>query len=117
MPTAPSLLKDKEILRELGANYLDKNYKDLVNEHVFMAFYKPNINQNINIFIYKINNAKARHGFVPTKSCLSNLLETLDYIMSSLVKGHCEDRKQIVTIGEASSKWSDALSGVPQGSV
>ena len=32
--------------------------------------------------------AKAKHGFVPSKSCLSNLIETLDFITSSLVEGH-----------------------------
>ena len=35
--------------------------------------------------------SKAQHGFVPAKSCLSNLLETLDFITSSLVEGHCVD--------------------------
>ena len=35
--------------------------------------------------------AKAQHGFVPSKSCLSNLLETLDFIMSSLVEGNSVD--------------------------
>ena len=35
--------------------------------------------------------SKAQHGFVPAKSCLSNLLETLDYITSSLVDGYCVD--------------------------
>ena len=31
--------------------------------------------------------SKAQDGFVPAKSCLSNLLETLDFITSSLVEG------------------------------
>ena len=35
--------------------------------------------------------SKAQHGFVPVKSCMSNLLETLDYITSSSVDGHCVD--------------------------
>ena len=35
--------------------------------------------------------SKAQHGFVQAKSCLSNLLETLDFITSSLVEGHCVD--------------------------
>ena len=34
---------------------------------------------------------KAQHGFVPSKSCLSNLLETLDFITSSLVEGNSVD--------------------------
>ena len=34
---------------------------------------------------------KAQHGFVPSKSCLSNLLETLDFITSSLVDGNSVD--------------------------
>ena len=36
-------------------------------------------------------NNLVHHGFVPPKSCLSNLLETLDFIISSLVDGHCVD--------------------------
>ena len=35
--------------------------------------------------------SKAQHGFVPAKSCLSNLLETLDLTTSSLAEGHCVD--------------------------
>ena len=34
---------------------------------------------------------KAQNGFVPSKSCLSNLLETLDFITSSLVEGNSVD--------------------------
>ena len=34
---------------------------------------------------------KAQHGFVPSKSCLSNLLETLDFITSSLVESNSVD--------------------------
>ena len=34
---------------------------------------------------------RAQHGFVPSKSCLSNLLETLDFITSSLVQGNSVD--------------------------
>ena len=34
---------------------------------------------------------RAQHGFVPAKSCLSNLLEKLDFITTSLVEGHCVD--------------------------
>ena len=33
-----------------------------------------------------------QHGFVPAKSCLSKLLETLDLITSSLAEGHCVDK-------------------------
>ena len=35
--------------------------------------------------------SKAQHGFVPVKSCLSKLLETLNYITLSHRDGHCED--------------------------
>ena len=35
--------------------------------------------------------ARAQCGFVPSKSCLSNLLETLDYITLSLEEGHNVD--------------------------
>ena len=34
---------------------------------------------------------KPQHGFLPAKSCLSNPVETLDFITSSLVEGHCVD--------------------------
>ena len=34
---------------------------------------------------------RSQHGFVPSKSCLSNLLETLDSITSSLVEGNSVD--------------------------
>ena len=37
--------------------------------------------------------------------------------MSNWFEDFLACRKQRVTIGEASSKWSDVLSGVPQGSV
>ena len=37
--------------------------------------------------------------------------------MSNLFEDFIACRKQRVTISEASSKWSDVLSGVPQGSV
>ena len=35
--------------------------------------------------------SKAQYDFFPAKSCLSNLLETLDLITSSLAEGHCAD--------------------------
>ena len=35
---------------------------------------------------------KAQHGFVPSKSCLRNLLETLDFITSSLVESNSVDK-------------------------
>ena len=47
--------------------------------------------------------SKTQHGFVPAKSCLSNLLETLDFITSSLVEGHCVDE---IILDFA--KWDDA---------
>ena len=37
--------------------------------------------------------------------------------MSNWLEDFLACRKQKVTIGEVSSKWSDVLSGVPQGSV
>ena len=39
--------------------------------------------------VYNILLSKAQHGFVSAKSCLSNLLETLDFITSNLVEEHC----------------------------
>ena len=35
--------------------------------------------------------SKAQHGFVPAKSCLRNLLETMNFITSSLAEEHCVD--------------------------
>ena len=35
--------------------------------------------------------AKKQHGFVPNKSCISNLLETLEYITGNLSDGHNVD--------------------------
>ena len=35
---------------------------------------------------------KAQHDFVSPKSCLSNLIETLDFITSSLVENHSVDK-------------------------
>ena len=43
---------------------------------------------------YLVNNkliSKDQHGFVRKKACVTNLLETLDFISSKLVKGECVD--------------------------
>ena len=35
--------------------------------------------------------SKYQHGFVPRKSCVTNLLETLDYLTNELSKGNDVD--------------------------
>lgn len=35
--------------------------------------------------------AKEQHGFVPKKSCVTNLLETIDFVSELLAQGHCVD--------------------------
>ena len=40
-----------------------------------------------------------------------------DYTALSLINNYLSDRKQCNKIGEAFSKWSDIIIGVPQGSI
>jgi hypothetical protein len=87
-----------------------------------------------------------QHGFVPKKSCCSNLLETIDFIsqaieeigcpidvlfldfakafdivahdkLSNWIKAFLSNRFQRVILGDYISEWIRILSGVPQGSV
>ena len=83
---------------------------------------------------------RKQHGFIPKRSCTSNLLETLDFITDALAEGMVvveillnfakafelvPHKKLLHKIGayRVSEKlvswlrWSDVLSGVPQGSV
>ena len=54
-----------------------------------------------------INNllSKHQHGFVPNKSCVTNLLETLDLITQELENGNCVD--------EALLDFAKAFDSVP----
>ena len=72
--------------RTLRSNYRPLNLESLTSliskilERIIRDELPRHLNEN------RLVN-KAQHGFIPSKNCLSNLLETLDFITSSLVEG------------------------------
>ncbi|XP_065662819.1 uncharacterized protein LOC136085442 [Hydra vulgaris] len=78
---------------------------------------------------------KNQHGFVNNKSCVTNLLESLDFITNSIDNGwdvivlfldfaktfDSVDRERLFlklnAFGDNTSGWEEVVSGVPQGSV
>ena len=144
-------------LHKKGSVHLANNYRPVSLTCILCKMYEKFIRKHILSYVAVLISDK-QHGFTIGRSCLSNLLETIDSVFEYLSEGNCADilyfdfskafdsvshhrllikleaigintnmlniirnflgnRSMRVVVGDATSKETPVLSGVPQGSV
>ena len=88
----PSIWKNAVVipLHKKGSVHLSENYRPVSLTCILCKLYETLIREHILFYVTDIITQR-QHGFVIGKSCLSNLLETLDMANEYLADGNCVD--------------------------
>ena len=88
----PSMWKSAVVvpIHKKGSVHLPENYRPVSLTCILCKLYEHFIRKHILTYVIDIITDK-QHGFVPGKSCLSNLLETLDKANEFMAEGNCVD--------------------------
>ena len=88
----PSIWKSAVVvpIHKKGSVHLPENYRPVSLTCVLCKMYENILREHILSYVIDIITDK-QHGFVPGKSCLSNLLETLDKANEYMFEGNCVD--------------------------
>ena len=77
-------------LHKKGSVHLANNYRPVSLTCILCKIYEKFIRKHILSYVVTLISDK-QHGFTTGKSCLSNLLETIDNVFEYLSEGHCAD--------------------------
>ena len=90
--TIPSIWKTALVvpIHKKGSVHEPNNYRPVSLTCILCKVYEKLIRKHLLIYVSGIINAK-QHGFVPGKSCLSNLLEAIDVVNDFLSEENCAD--------------------------
>ena len=77
-------------LHKKGSVHLSNNYRPVSLTCILCKIYEKFIRKHILTYVGTLISDK-QHGFTTGKSCLSNLLETIDKVFDYLSDGHCAD--------------------------
>ena len=77
-------------LHKKGSKTSASNYRPVSLTCILCKVYENIVREHITSHV-RASITKTQHGFVPGRSCFSNLLETLDIIYDMLAKGECID--------------------------
>ena len=88
----PSMWKSAVVvpIHKKGSVHLPENYRPVSLTCILCKLYETILRDHILPYVIDIITDK-QHGFVPGKSCLSNLLETLDIANEYMAEGLCVD--------------------------
>jgi hypothetical protein len=88
----PSVWKSAVVvpIHKKGSVHLPGNYRSVSLTCILCKLYETAIRDHILTYVIGIITDK-QHGFLPGKSCLSNLLETLDKANEYMSEGNCVD--------------------------
>jgi|TARA_B110000196_G_C21147904_1_gene667753 hypothetical protein len=88
----PSMWKSALVvpIHKKGSVHLPENYRPVSLTCIICKLYEHFIRKHILTYVIDIITDK-QHGFVPGKSCLSNLLETIDKANEFMSDGNCLD--------------------------
>ena len=88
----PSMWKSAVVvpIHKKGSVHLPENYRPVSLTCILCKIYETILREHILPYVIGIITDK-QHGFVPGKSCLSNLLETLDRANEYMAEGLCVD--------------------------
>ena len=88
----PSMWKNAVVvpIHKKGSVHLPENYRPVSLTCILCKLYETILREHILPYVFGIITDK-QHGFVSGKSCLSNLLETLDRANEYMAEGHCTD--------------------------
>ena len=90
--TIPAVWKSAVVvpIHKKGSVHLPENYRPVSLTSILCKLYETIIRDHILPYVIEIITDQ-QHGFCPGKSCLSNLLETLDLANEYIAEGHCVD--------------------------
>ena len=77
-------------LHKKGSVHLANNYRPVSLTCILCKIYEKFIRKHILSYVVTLISDK-QHGFTTGRSCLSNLLETIDNVFEYLSEGHCAD--------------------------
>ena len=88
----PSMWKSAVVvpIHKKGSVHLPENYRPVSLTCILCKLYETILRDHILPYVIGIITDK-QHGFVPGKSCLSNMLETLDIANEYMAEGLCVD--------------------------
>ena len=90
--TIPAVWKSAAIvpIHKKGSVHLPENYRPVSLTCILCKLYETILREHILPYVIDIITNK-QHGFCPGKSCLSNLLETIDLANEYIAEGNCVD--------------------------